>query len=200
MNTVRLDRSTLEAPRPWPTPPALCSQSLEESQTPLSEAGIVGPHTSVAQFVRQEIQADWLSLLVLDEKREEVPTAATTARTEEMADSTRTRIQERIASWAAQPGQSASPADGRLVGRGFCDAITRENLASAFCMPLNVQRRVSGVLKASEATSGSLLGDPDLNLLLILAAHGATATENSPSTRQSWPEVGQWAILHCTHG
>lgn len=151
----------------------------EVSETLLSEIEIERLYELILEIVQRETNADVVSLMLLDEKEQTLCVEAARGLPAEVIGSTNTRLGEGIAGWVARQGQPLLLTDGALVDPAIREAMQREDVASALCLPLKIKGRVIGVLNASKTTLGSPFDHPDLELLSILASQVATAIENS---------------------
>ncbi len=169
---------------------------LEVSETLLSEIDIERLYRLILEIVQRETNADVVSLMLRDDSMQELCVQAAIGLPEEVIGSTKTRIGEGIAGWVAQHGQPLLLTDGALVDPGIREAMQREDVASALCLPLKIKGRVIGVLNASKTTPESPFNYRDLELLSILASQVAIAIENSHVLEATRRRTRQLAALN----
>ena len=169
---------------------------LEVSETLLSEVEIERLYELILEIVQRETHADKVSLMLLDDKEQQLCIEAAIGLPEEVIGSTRTEIGEGIAGWVAQQGQPLLLTDGAVVHPSIREAMQREDVASALCLPLKIKGRVIGVLNASKMTPESPFNYRDLELLSVLASQVAIAIENSRVHEATRNRTRQLAALN----
>jgi two-component system NtrC family sensor kinase len=169
---------------------------LEVSETLLSEIEIERLYELILEIVQRETHADIVSLMLLDEKEEELSIEAVVGLPHEVTGSTRIKAGEGIAGWVVQQGRPLLLADGALVDSSIREAMQREDVASALCLPLKIKGRTIGVLNASKTTPESPFNYRDLELLSLLASQVAIAIENSRIHEATRDRTRQLAALN----
>jgi signal transduction histidine kinase/RNase P/RNase MRP subunit p29 len=169
---------------------------LEVSETLLSEVEIERLYELILDIVQRETHADVVSLMLLDGKKQELSIEAAVGLSEEVTDSTRTKVGEGIAGWVIQQGKPLLLADGAPVDPSIREAMQREEVTSALCLPLKIKGRVIGALNASKMTPESPFNYHDLELLSVLASQVAIAIENSRVHEATRNRTRQLAALN----
>ncbi len=169
---------------------------LEVSETLLSEIDIERLYKLILEIVQRETDADVVSLMLRADSAQELCVQAAIGLPEEVIGYTKTKVGEGIAGWVAQHGKPLLLTDGALVDPGIREAMQREDVASALCLPLKIKGRVIGVLNASKTTPESPFNYRDLELLSILASQVAIAIENSRIHEATRRRTRQLAALN----
>ncbi len=169
---------------------------LEVSETLLSEVEIEKLYDLTLEVVKRETGADVVSLMLLDEKVRELRVEAAVGLPEGIIGSATTKIGEGIAGWVMDEGQALLLTDGVSVETSVREAMHRDEVASAICVPLKIKGRTIGVLNASKTTPESPFSHPDLELLSILATQVAIAIENSRIHEATRGRTSQLAALN----
>jgi two-component system NtrC family sensor kinase len=152
---------------------------VQVSETLLSEMEIERLYELILEVVERETGADMVSLMLLDEHTRELCVEAALGLPAALVGSARVKVGERIAGWVLERGEPLLLTDGSSVDPSIRDAMQRDELTSALCVPLRIKGRVIGVLNASKTTPESPFDKHDLELLSILASQVAIAIENS---------------------
>lgn len=187
---------TLETPHQRPESLAALLPLLEVSETLLSEVEIERLYELILEVVQRETHADLVSLMLLDDKKQELCVEAALGLPQEVIASTRTKVGEGIAGWVAEQGQPLLLSDRALADPAIREAMRREDVASALCLPLKIKGRVIGVLNATKTTPESPFTYHDLELLSILASQVAIAIENSRVHEATKSRTRQLAALN----
>lgn len=169
---------------------------FEVSQTLLSEVEIERLYQLILETVQRETDADAVSLMLLDEKEQELRVEAAIGVRQDVIGCVTAKVGEGIAGWVAQKGQPLLLARGAPVDPRIRRAMQREDLTSALCLPLKIKGRVIGVLNASKRTPVSQFTHRDLELLAILASQVAIAIENSRAHHATRNRSRQLAALN----
>ncbi|MDH4208684.1 MAG: GAF domain-containing protein, partial [Anaerolineae bacterium] len=155
-------------------------QALAEvSQTLLSEVEIERLYNLILSVVERETGADMVSLMLLDERTQELCVEAALGLSPDLIGKARVKVGERIAGWVLERGQALLLTDRSPADAAIREAMHREELTSALCVPLKSRGRVTGVLNAGKTGAESPFDARDLELLSILAGQAAIAIENS---------------------
>jgi len=149
------------------------------SETLLAEVEIERLYELILEVVGRETGADVVSLMLLNERTQELCVEAALGLPAELVGAATVKVGERIAGWVLEQGEPLLLTDRRPADRTIRDAMRREELSSALCVPLKIKGRVIGVLNAGKTTPESPFDDRDLELLSILASQVAIAIENS---------------------
>jgi signal transduction histidine kinase len=157
------------------------------SETLLSEVEIERLYELILEAVQRETGADMVSLMLLDEDTQELCVEAALGLPVELVGAARKKVGELIAGWVLERGEPLLLTDRSPADRAIRDAMHRDELTSALCVPLRIKGRLIGVLNASKTTPESPFDEDDLDFLSILASQVAIAIENSrvhEATRQ----------------
>jgi signal transduction histidine kinase len=152
---------------------------FEASQTLLSEIEIERLYQLVLNIVQRETKADAVSLMLLDRQERELRLEAAIGLPEEMIGHVTEQVGQGIAGSVAQRGQPLLLSRGAELDATIRQAMQRDDLTSALCIPLKIKGRVIGVVNASKRTHESPFSYRDLELLSILVSQIAIAIENS---------------------
>jgi signal transduction histidine kinase len=169
---------------------------LEVSETLLSEVEIERLYELILEIVERETAADVVSLMLLDEKRQQLRVEAAVGLPEGIIGSATTKIGEGIAGWVIERGQPLLLTAGASVESSVRQAMHRDEVASAICVPLKIKGRIIGVLNASKMVPDHPFTDHDLELLSILASQVAIAIENSRIHEATRNRSSQLAALN----
>ncbi len=169
---------------------------LEVSETLLSEVQIERLYQLILGVVQRETQADVVSIMLLDEQTEQLGVEAAIGLPKGVIGSTRVKLGEGIAGWVAEQGQPLLLTDRALAEPPIREAMLREDVASALCLPLMVKGRIIGVLNASKASHEMPFEHRDLELLSIIASQVAIAIENSRVHEATKSRTRQLAALN----
>lgn len=166
------------------------------SETLLSEVEIERLYELILQVVERDTGADMVSLMLLDESTQELCVEAALGLPATLVGAARVKAGERIAGWVLERGEPLLLTDRSPADREIRDAMQRDELTSALCVPLKIKGRVIGVLNASKTTSESPFDEHDLELLSILASQVAIAIENSRVHEATRYRTSQLAALN----
>ena len=125
----------------------------------------------------QETKADRASLMLLE--GQELVVKASVGLPSEIADAARERVGEGVAGWVADTGEALLLADGAPLNPQIREAMIREEITSALCVPLLVKDKVVGVLNLSKLGEGPAFTQGDLEFISILGGKAAIAIENA---------------------
>ncbi|MGA9351527.1 MAG: ATP-binding protein [Anaerolineae bacterium] len=131
----------------------------------------------IVQTGLQETKADRASLMLLE--GEELVVKASVGLPLEIAAAARERVGEGIAGWVADKGEALLLADGASLNPQIREAMIREEITSALCVPLLVKDKVVGVLNLSKLEEGPAFTQGDLEFISILGGEAAIAIENA---------------------
>lgn len=135
----------------------------------------------IMSHIQQLIPSEAWSILLVDEKRQELRFEMALGEKGEGLSDIRLKLGEGIAGWVAQTGEPTLvndvARDSRFQGR--YDEQTRFQTRSILCAPLVSRGQTMGVVEILNRASGSRFTRRDLNLLLTLVEPAAIALENA---------------------
>ena len=166
------------------------------SETLLSEVEIERLYELILEVVGRETGADMVSLMLLNERTQELCVEAALGLPAELVGAATVKVGERIAGRVLEQGEPLLLTDRRPADLTIREAMRREELTSALCVPLKIKGRVIGVLNAGKTGSESPFDDRDLELLSILAGQVAIAIENSHVHEATRHRTRQLAALN----
>jgi two-component system NtrC family sensor kinase len=166
------------------------------SETLLSEVEIERLYDLILGVVQRETGADMVSLMLLDESTQELSVEAALGLPAALVGATKVKIGERIAGWVLEKEEPLLLTDRSPVDPTIREAMQRDELTSALCVPLKIKGRMIGVLNASKTGLDSPFDDHDLGLLSILASQVAIAIENSRVHEATRHRTHQMAALN----
>ncbi len=169
---------------------------LEVSETLLSEVEIERLYQLILEVVERETDADIVSLMLLDMESQELRVEAAVGLPAEVAASAKVKPGEGVAGWVIEHGQPLLLAEDAPVDPTIREAMQRDDVSSALCVPLKTQGHVIGVLNASKTTRESPFDFLDLQLLTVLASQVAIAIENSRVHEATRNKTRQLAALN----
>ena len=166
------------------------------SETLLSEVEIARLYELILEVIGRETGADMVSLMLLNERTQELCVEAALGLPAELVGAATVKVGEGIAGWVLEQGKPLLLTDRRPADRTIREAMRREELSSALCVPLKIKGRVIGVLNAGKTSPESPFDDRDLELLSILAGQVAIAIENSHVHEATRHRTKQLAALN----
>lgn len=166
------------------------------SETLLSEVEIARLYELILEVIGRETGADMVSLMLLNERTQELCVEAALGLPAELVGAATVKVGERIAGRVLEQGKPLLLTDRRPADRTIREAMRREELSSALCVPLKIKGRVIGVLNAGKTSPESPFDDRDLELLSILAGQVAIAIENSHVHEATRHRTKQLAALN----
>ena len=131
----------------------------------------------IVQTGLQETEADRASLMLLEEQ--ELVVKASVGLPSEIAATARERVGEGIAGWVADRGKALLLTEEASLNHQIREAMIREEITSALCVPLLVKDKVVGVLNLSKLGEGPAFTQGDLEFISILGGEAAIAIENA---------------------
>jgi PAS domain S-box-containing protein len=140
----------------------------------------------IVQTGLQETKADRASLMLLEGR--ELVVKASVGLPSEIAATARDKVGRGIAGWVAERGEPLLLADGASLNPQIREAMIREEITSALCVPLLVKDRVIGVLNISKLGEGLAFTQGDLEFVSILGGEAAIAIENARLYREAIEE------------
>jgi DNA-binding response OmpR family regulator len=163
---------------------------LEKSSMQLSDvakAGMLGRFqltneqilTQTIDLISQVLDAQIISLMLIDRKTQEMKLSAAKGLSQEIIDKSRKKVGEGIAGWVAKEGKPL------LIKDVSQDPIFRESrfytqytTKSLMCVPLMIRDQMVGVLNANNKLSGESFTDADLSLFITFSCIVSLVLEN----------------------
>lgn len=141
------------------------------------------------------LKADHSSLMLLDESKTALSTAATYGEKSDEVENARVRLGEGVGGWVARFGK-ARLLQGRLDPKDFKNLIPKDRtISSAMCVPLRIEDQTLGVLNVNLLETHRQFTPHELNLLMIYANHAAVAVRNAALLRETKEKARMQAIL-----
>lgn len=140
----------------------------------------------IVQTGLQETKADRASLMLVE--GQELVVKASVGLPSEIAASARDKVGQGIAGWGADRGEPLLLAEGASLNPQIREAMIREEITSALCVPLLVKDKVIGVLNISKLGEGPAFTQGDLEFVSILGGEAAIAIENARLYREAIEE------------
>jgi PAS domain S-box-containing protein len=137
----------------------------------------------------QETKADRASLMLLE--GQELVVNASVGLPSEIAVAARERVGEGVAGWVADSGEALLLADEAPLNPQIREAMIREEITSALCVPLLVKDKVIGVLNLSKLGEGPAFTQGDLEFISILGGKAAIAIENARLYEEAQRELAE---------
>ncbi len=140
------------------------------------------PHllNQIMATVRQETNADDVSLMLADEDCRELHIAAATGLPAEIIENQRSIVGQGIAGRVAARGEPILIADDVPLDPEIRDALLgRPDLLSALSLPLIARGQVIGVLNLTRGHNGKSFTRGDLELATVLASQAAVSIDNA---------------------
>lgn len=151
---------------------------LEISQALMSEGDVASMAGRLLEVVARQVGADRASLMLLDEKNNELYIAGAIGLPAEVVNNTRVPVGQGIAGQVLlrevlilDENVDIEPSWQALMGR--------PETATAVCVPLRTRHKAIGVLNLSKLSGGAPFTPSDMNLLSIVGGQIATALDNA---------------------
>jgi len=141
--------------------------------------------------VQQELRADRVSLMLLDEASQELYIAAAIGLSDDIVANTRVKIGEGIAGLTAQKGEPLLISERGAQGDAIHTLPLWEDTGSAICVPILLHNQVLGALNVARAQDTASLRQDDVDLLSILCGQIAVALENARLFEQAQQEIAE---------
>lgn len=164
---------------------------LEISKALVSEVNLERLAQLALQTVQQELGADQISLMLLDEERQELFISAALGLPDEMVATTRVKVGQGLAGLTAQRREPLLVSEQAERDPAIQALLTRSDVGSAICVPLMLKDRVLGVLNARRPLGGDPFRQDDVDLLSILGGQIAVAIENARLFEQAQKEIAE---------
>ncbi len=136
---------------------------------------------TIMEKVEQLLQPDTWSLLLVDEKTNELYFQIATGEAAAKLKDVRLKMGEGIAGWVAQSGQAEIVPDVSKDPRfnEQVDQMTQMSTHSIVCVPISTEERVLGVIEIINHIGHRDFDEADLGLLHAMADYAAIALENA---------------------
>jgi putative nucleotidyltransferase with HDIG domain len=140
---------------------------------------------SFVEIVANELDANRVSLMLLDKETNELMIEAAVGLDEQLVKSVRINVGEGIAGTVVQEGQSVLvkdiESDPRFAKSNNDDAYNTSSFISApilLSVPITYQQKTFGVINVNDKRTGGVFTDDDLNFVANLASQAAVAIMN----------------------
>jgi PAS domain S-box-containing protein len=133
----------------------------------------------ILEAVAQATQSSRASLMLLEEDKQVLVIKAAVGLSPEIVATTRMRPGEGIAGWVAQSKHPLLLPDESDVPVSVQEAMVREEITSALCVPLKAEERVLGVLNLARQGNGAPFTHRDLWFASLAADRAAMALQNA---------------------
>lgn len=136
---------------------------------------------TIMEKVDELLNPDTWSLLLVDEKTNELYFQIATGKAAEKLKDVRLKMGEGIAGWVAQSGQATIVPDVSKDPRfaGHVDQMTKMRTHSIICVPVRGKERVLGVVEIINYVGKRDFAEDDMVLLQAMADYAAIALENA---------------------
>ena len=162
---------------------------LEISKALISEMNLERLAQLTLETARHALGAARVSLMLLDEERQELFISAALGLSDEVVATTRVKMGQGLAGLAAQMRKPILLSDQVENDPVIRASLTQSDTGSAICVPLMLKDRVLGVLNVSRPLGADPFRQEDVDLLSILCGQIAVALENARLFEQA-----QWEI------
>ncbi|MDH4135474.1 MAG: GAF domain-containing protein [Anaerolineae bacterium] len=162
---------------------------LEISKALISEVNLERLTQLTLATAQYTLGANRVSLMLLDEERQELSISAALGLSDEVVTNTRVKVGQGLAGLAAQMRKPILLPDQVENDPAIQASLTQSDTGSAICVPLMLKDRVLGVLNASRPLGSAPFRRDDVGLLSILCGQIAVALENARLFEQA-----QWEI------
>lgn len=152
---------------------------LEISKALMSEVNLGRLTQLVLETVQHTLGSEWVSLMLLDEERQELSISAALGLPEEVVTSTQVKVGQGLAGLAAQRREPILVSEQAEVDPAIQSSLTRRVIGSSICVPLLLKDRVLGVLNTSRPLGVVPFRQDDVDLMSILGEQIAIAIENA---------------------
>jgi len=152
---------------------------LEIGKALMSEVNLERLTQLALETVRQTLGADRVSLMLLDEERQELSISAALGLPNEVVTTTRVQVGQGLAGLAAQRREPILLPEQAQNDFSIQALLPRSDIGSTICMPLMLKDCVLGVLNASRPLGVAPFRQDDVDLLSILGGQVSVAIENA---------------------
>ncbi|MFQ5813800.1 MAG: PAS domain S-box protein [Anaerolineae bacterium] len=133
----------------------------------------------ILEVAAQATESSRASLMLLEEDEQVLVIKAAVGLPSEVVATSRVRPGEGIAGWVAQSRRPLLLPDESDVPASVQEAMVREEIASALCVPLEVEERVLGVLNLARQGDGAPFTQRDLWFASLVADRAAMALHSA---------------------
>ncbi|HEV8663343.1 MAG TPA: sensor domain-containing diguanylate cyclase [Candidatus Methylomirabilis sp.] len=136
---------------------------------------------SIADTMSHFVQCEAWSLLLMDERRQELRFEVATGEQGPVVKQFRLKPGEGIAGWVAGEGEACIVEDVAADARfaAHVDGATGFTTRTVLCVPLKSKGKVLGVIELLNKVGGAVFDSRDLQVVRILADYAAIAIENA---------------------
>jgi DNA-binding response OmpR family regulator len=164
---------------------------LEISKALMAEVNLQRLVQLALETVQQTLGAGRVSLMLLDEERQELSISAALGLPDEVVTSTRVKVGQGLASLAVQRKEPILLPEQAEDDSSIQALMTRSDVGPAICMPLMLKDRVLGVLNVSRPLGAAAFRQDDVDLLSILGGQIAVAIENARLFEKTQQEIAE---------
>jgi DNA-binding response OmpR family regulator len=164
---------------------------LEISKALMAEVNLQRLVQLALETVQQTLGAGRVSLMLLDEERQELSISAALGLPDEVVTSTRVKVGQGLASLAVQRKEPILLPEQAEDDSSIQAFMTRSDVGPAICMPLMLKDRVLGVLNVSRPLGAAPFRQDDVDLLSILGGQIAVAIENARLFEKTQQEIAE---------
>lgn len=133
----------------------------------------------IVGLVKKEVKVDRVSLMILNEKAQELEVRATTGFEHPDDRKLKKAVGKGLSGMAVIKKEPVMVQGGLERNPELSDFLDDEGVASGLAFPIMLRKKVIGVLNLSKLVSGSPFGESDLGLLSIICGQAAVAIENT---------------------
>jgi signal transduction histidine kinase len=152
---------------------------LEISKALMSEMNLERLVQLVLATVQKTLRSEWVSLMLLDEERQELSISAALGLPDEVMTTTRVKVGQGLAGLAVQRREPILVSEQAETDPAIQSSLVRRAVGSTICVPLVLKDRVLGVLNTSRPQGVVPFRQDDVDLLSILGEQIAIAIENA---------------------
>jgi len=139
----------------------------------------------IVHIAAEETGADRCSLMLLDEKAQELSVGAAKGLSADVIAAARQSVGDGVSGWVMEHGEPAIIQGSSGDDPRFRDAPHWENLETAICLPLKSQDRPIGVLSVAKGPKAVSFTESEVELLSVLGSQAAIAIENARLFQQT---------------
>ncbi len=133
----------------------------------------------ILDLMMKETKADNASLMLVDQKEQELRIKSAVGLPQEIINSSRIKIGESISGYVVEKGEPLLLVGGVKDDKRFKNLVVKEKISSAIIVPLKLKGRVIGVLNLSSYSKEDNFSEKDLQLFTIFAEQAAVMISDS---------------------
>lgn len=134
---------------------------------------------TVVAVAKRETKADTVSIMLLDEEKQELTIEAALGLSPRVIESSKRKVGEKLSGWVAKEGKPLVMIDESAVEPWITEAfIKKDKVSSSICMPLINKKKVIGVLNLSKKRGNKPFTRADVELAGVLCGQAAIAIAN----------------------